>query len=247
MPWPRNVLQHVLSAHQQRTSFIGSLSRSRTSLNLTLSAANTPDPGRRRSISPTHGISRRGRLAKAQKFGSTSNLKLVTEKISGFSVFRGAEESRRQPIMAYAAPDYTNSAIGEEKRHKEESKAGRGGREAKRTPTLDYRRSGIEEETRMEERGDRDREGMKRSSSRSDLKRDVAMEAVVIDLPSLDNSCNEADGDGRSTTTHFSRWGPVRGSNSYCSRGDVPVSQLSTLDFKRALASDKSGPPDSVA
>ncbi|CAK1597370.1 unnamed protein product [Parnassius mnemosyne] len=115
VPWPRNVLQHVLSAYQQRTSFIGSLSRSRTSLNLTLSTSNTPNMDRRRSISPTDyritksavtgtsSTSRRGKLTEPQRYGSTSNLKLVSEKISGFSVFRQSDDFRREPIMAYGS------------------------------------------------------------------------------------------------------------------------------------------------
>ncbi|CAH2062163.1 unnamed protein product, partial [Iphiclides podalirius] len=203
---------------------------SRTSLNLALSsAASTPDPGRRRSISP--GTGRRGRLAKAQKYGSTSNLKLVTEKISGFSVFRGADDGRREPIMAYSTPEHRTGGRGV---IEEESTAARDNRDMKkRHTTYEYSRDDMEE-----------RRGHIHGSRADDRKRDVAMEAVVIDLPSLDGS-SDADGEGR--TGHFSRWGPVRGSNSYSGRGEVPVSQLSTRDFKAALAADKGGSSDSVA
>lgn len=94
---------------------------------------------------------------------------------------------------------------------------------------------------------------MKRSISQQSLKLDRALEAVMIDLPSLENSMKSERSDSTYTIdsnedfeTHFSRWGPVRGSNSY-SNTEVPVSQLSTLNLRKSILSDKSeGPPDSV-
>lgn len=96
---------------------------------------------------------------------------------------------------------------------------------------------------------------LKRSISQQSLKQDIAMEAVVIDMPSLDTSQIDSKYDTyksmASTSTHssegegyFSRWGAFRGSNSYSNAPDVPVSQLSTLNLK-AIA-DKKDVSDSV-
>lgn len=99
---------------------------------------------------------------------------------------------------------------------------------------------------------------MKRSISQQSLKQDRALEAVMIDLPSLDatyNTMRSDRSDSNHTTdsnddleTHFSRWGAVRGSNSY-SNTEVPVSQLSTLNIRKSILIEKSdktdGPPDS--
>ncbi|XP_045540835.1 serine/threonine-protein kinase 10 [Papilio machaon] len=267
-PWPRNVLQHVLSAYQQRTSFIGSLSRSRTSLNLALSTSNTPNMDRRRSVSPNNdyrtsksaassitSTSKRGKLIKAQRYSSTSNLKLVSEKISGFSVFRGSDDIRREPIMAYDMME--NKKIEEEPRKSlERSKpvhkmpiSVRNMSPARVKAKLN--RQSMSEHALLEKNED----VLKRSFSQQNLKQDISMEAVVIDMPSISkydtfksaSTIDSIDIDKDSDATHFSRWGPVRGSNSYSNQGDIPVSQLSTMNFKAALGTDKNGPPDSMA
>ncbi|KPJ02277.1 Serine/threonine-protein kinase 10 [Papilio xuthus] len=266
-PWPRNVLQHVLSAYQQRTSFIGSLSRSRTSLNLALSNSNTPNMDRRRSVSPNNdyrtsksaassvsNTSKRGKLIKAQRYSSTSNLKLVSEKISGFSVFRGSDDVRREPIMAYDMME--NKKIEEEPRKSlERSKpvhkmpiSVRNMSPARVKPKLN--RQSMSEQALLEKNEDL----LKRSVSQQNLKQDIAMEAVVIDMPiskydsfKSNSTIDSVDIDKDSDATHFSRWGPVRGSNSYSNQGDIPVSLLSTMNFKAALGTDKNGPPDSMA
>ncbi|XP_013163491.1 PREDICTED: serine/threonine-protein kinase 10 [Papilio xuthus] len=266
-PWPRNVLQHVLSAYQQRTSFIGSLSRSRTSLNLALSNSNTPNMDRRRSVSPNNdyrtsksaassvsNTSKRGKLIKAQRYSSTSNLKLVSEKISGFSVFRGSDDVRREPIMAYDMME--SKKIEEEPRKSlERSKpvhkmpiSVRNMSPARVKPKLN--RQSMSEQALLEKNEDL----LKRSVSQQNLKQDIAMEAVVIDMPiskydsfKSNSTIDSVDIDKDSDATHFSRWGPVRGSNSYSNQGDIPVSQLSTMNFKAALGTDKNGPPDSMA
>lgn len=102
---------------------------------------------------------------------------------------------------------------------------------------------------------------MRRSISQQSLKQDIALEAVVIDLPSLEpnkydtmkststfatttSDGSEFDFDAV-TSKYFSRWGPVRGSNTYSNTGDVPVSQLSTLNLRKSIISDKNGPSDS--
>lgn len=225
VPWPKNVLQHVLSAYHQRNSFMGTLSRSRTSLNF-LSAANTPNMDRRRSISPpretksaatsAYNSQKRGKLSKATRYASTSNLKLVSEKISGLSVFKADDYGA--PIMAY-----------------EETKQQKKLNRQSMSEHL-LRSSPAEPE-------------IKRSISQQSLKQDIALEAVMIDLPSLDDSkyntiksTSTDSGSLDEKTTHFSRWGPVRGSNSYSNAGDVPVSQLSTLNLKKSIAADKDSP-----
>jgi hypothetical protein len=240
-PWPKNVLQHVLSAYNERHSLIGSLTRSRTSLNF-LSAANTPSLDRRRSISPNrpqsgsqsaYSTTKRGKLTKMQKYGSTSNLKLVSEKISGFSVFNHAEAVKRDPIMAYGdVPKETDP-----KRYKK------------------LNRQSLSENLfkHMEER---EKPDMRRSISQINLKQDVAMEAVMIDLPSLESdkydtfkstsTYGSISQDGsEEETRNFSRWGPTRGSNSYADNYTVPVSQLSTLNLKTTIAVDKEDLQDS--
>lgn len=90
---------------------------------------------------------------------------------------------------------------------------------------------------------------MKRSMSQQSLKQDIAMEAMMIDMPSLEgerydtvkssSTLGSDDSEEGISTRHFSRWGPVRGSNSY-SNTEVPVSQLSTLNLKASIVSDKS-------
>ncbi|KAJ8703800.1 hypothetical protein PYW07_013094 [Mythimna separata] len=240
-PWPKNVLQHVLSAYHQRTSFIGSLSRSRTSLNF-ISAANTPNMDRRKSISPsrttksaagsTNNTTKRGKLTKGHRYASTSNLKLVSDKISGFSVFNNSDDWRREPIMAY----------GDDRQITEE---------IERPKDKKLNRQSMSEHLLKTETT----QTMKRSISQQSLKQDRAMEAVMIDLPSLETSYNTMRSDKSDSTytidsnedleTHFSRWGPVRGSNSY-SNTEVPVSQLSTLNIRKSILSDKvEDPPDS--
>lgn len=239
-PWPKNVLQHVLSAYQQRTSFIGSLSRSRTSLNF-LSAANTPNMDRRRSISPSrttksaatsaNNTTKRGKLTKGHRYASTSNLKLVSDKISGFSVFNSSDDWRREPIMAY----------GDDRQITEE---------AERPKDKKLNRQSMSEHLLKTEIT----QPMKRSISQQSLKQDRALEAVMIDLPSLETPYSTMKSDRSNSTytidsddmeTHFSRWGPVRGSNSY-SNSEIPVSQLSTLNVRKSILSDKAeGPPDS--
>ncbi|XP_047039468.1 serine/threonine-protein kinase 10 isoform X2 [Helicoverpa zea] len=239
-PWPKNVLQHVLSAYQQRTSFIGSLSRSRTSLNF-LSAANTPNMDRRRSISPSrttksaatsaNNTTKRGKLTKGHRYASTSNLKLVSDKISGFSVFNSSDDWRREPIMAY----------GDDRQITEESE---------RPKDKKLNRQSMSEHLLKTEIT----QPMKRSISQQSLKQDRALEAVMIDLPSLETPYSTMKSDRSNSTytidsddmeTHFSRWGPVRGSNSY-SNSEIPVSQLSTLNVRKSILSDKAeGPPDS--
>ncbi|CAF4939873.1 unnamed protein product [Pieris macdunnoughi] len=230
IPWPKNVLQHVLSTYHQRNSFIGSLSRSRTSLNLVLSTANTPNMERRSSspnrltksaASSATNTAKRGRLTKAQKFGSTSNLKLVSEKISGFSVFNN-DEIKRLPIMAY---DDIPREIEEEPKRLERSKPVQ--KKLNRQSLSEQLFKEVNETT------------MKRSMSQLSLK-DVSMEAVMIDMPSLEGRDDSSDDE-----RHFSRWGAVRGSNSYANAPSVPVSQLSTLNLKTQVNKAKS--PDSVA
>lgn len=188
VPMPTNVLQHVLSAYYQRTSFIGSLSRSKTSLNLLGHATE-----RRRSVSPN-----RNKLK--SKFGSTNNLRAD-------KVFSGTD-SRRQPILAY----------GEEFR----------------VPTRPVRaklnRQSISEQLfkQMNEKSD-----MKRSVSQSNLKKDTALEAVVIDVPSGGSSTDSTFRSRSGTNeSHFNRWGVTRGSNTYSDTHAVPVSQLSTVNLR---------------
>lgn len=246
-PWPKNVLQHVLSAYHQRNSFIGSLSRSRTSLNF-LSAANTPNMDRRRSISPNratksaatsaNNTTKRGKLAKSHRYASTSNLKLVSDKISGFSVFNSNDEWRREPIMAYG--DETKITEEPVQRIHKHNK---------------LNRQSMSEQLFKQEAAPQ----MKRSISQQSLKQDRALEAVMIDLPSLETSFDtirSGTSDRSDSTytvdsaddveTHFSRWGPVRGSNSY-SNCEVPVSQLSTLNLRKSIMNERAdGPPDSV-
>ncbi|KOB69237.1 Uncharacterized protein OBRU01_17140 [Operophtera brumata] len=235
-PWPKNVLQHILTVYHQRSSFIGSLSRSRTSLNF-LSTSNTPNMDRRRSQTPTretksaatsaYSTTKRGKLTKTSRYASTSNLKLVSEKISGFSVF--SNEIRREPIMAYDnIPEH---------------------RKIERSKPVDKK---LNRQSMSEHlfKTDMSLQPMKRSISQQSLKQDVALEAVMIDLPSDSSKYNTFKSDSTFSsdtddqTTHFSRWGAVRGSNSYSNSGDTPVSQLSTLDLKKVT--DKSAPPDSV-
>nr|XP_034838054.1 serine/threonine-protein kinase 10 [Maniola hyperantus] len=255
VPWPKNVLQHVLTAYHQRNSFIGSLSRSRTSLNL-ISASNTPNMDRRRSISPmsvrqtksaissTTNTAKRGKLSKPQRYGSTSNLKLVSEKISGFSVFNNSE-IRREPIMAYEESHIQK--IDEEPRKLERSKP------VERTPinsrVKKYNRQSLSEQMFKQVN---ENPVLKRSISQQSLKQDIALEAVVIDMPSLDgrydtyksvasSSTQSSEGEERG----LSRWGAFRGSNSYSNAPDVPVSQLSTLNLK--AVADRKGSHDSVA
>ncbi|KAJ0170042.1 hypothetical protein K1T71_014648 [Dendrolimus kikuchii] len=252
-PWPQNVLQHVLSAYHQRTSFIGSLSRSRTSLNF-LSAANTPNMDRRRSISPinsrisksavtsANNTTKRGKLTAASRYASTSNLKLVSEKISGFSVFNSTEEWKREPIMAF-----------EETKQIEEEP-----RRLGRTKPVDKKLNRQSMSEQLFKSTELSLSPMKRSISQQSLKQDIAMEAVMIDLPSPDNnygtmksnstySDSQGSEDLDVTTTHFSRWGAVRGSNSYSNSGDIPVSQLSTINLKKTIVTAKDGPADSLA
>ncbi|KAI8426786.1 hypothetical protein MSG28_014471 [Choristoneura fumiferana] len=270
-PWPKNVLQHVLTAYHQRNSFMGSLSRSRTSLNLIA----TPNMDRRRSISPDKhyrgtksaatsatNTTKRGKLTKAQKFGSTSNLKLASEKISGFSVFSGSDE-RREPIMAYG-PDFfskqtqerVKSIEEEPRRSLERSKPVANKPVIRKSPKFDKklnRQSLSEQHFKLSETA-----GMKRSISQQSLKQDIALEAVMIDLPSIDGKYDTVKSNSTFATTssqdseseyegistkYFSRWGPVRGSNTYSNSPDVPVSQLSTLNLK-TLKQD--GPTDSA-
>ncbi|CAD0206387.1 unnamed protein product [Chrysodeixis includens] len=240
-PWPKNVLQHVLSAYHQRNSFIGSLSRSRTSLNF-LSAANTPNMDRRRSISPSrasksavtsaNNTTKRGKLTKGQRYASTSNLKLVSEKISGFSVFNSSDDWRREPIMAY----------GDERKITEEK--------IERPKEKKLNRQSMSEHLLKADVT----QPMKRSISQQSLKQDRALEAVMIDLPSLETPYDTMRSDRSNSTytidssedleTHFSRWGAVRGSNSY-SNTEVPVSQLSTLNLKKTII-DRNENRDSV-
>ncbi|XP_053623345.1 serine/threonine-protein kinase 10 isoform X2 [Plodia interpunctella] len=231
--WPKNVLQHVLSAYHQRQSFMGSLSRSRTSLNL-ISASNTPHMNRRRSISP---VKKRDKLTKAQKFGSTSNLKLVSEKVSGFSVFSGSDP-RRAPIMAYDdVPKEMSTKVIQEPTSLDRS----------------YRKHEKINKQSVSEHLFRHLENhsnMKRSISQQSLKQDVALEAVVIDLPSLEESrydtmkststigTDSRDGSEIEFDRGLSRWGQFRGSNSY-SNSDLPVGQLSTLNLKRTIVNEK--------
>lgn len=252
---------------------MGSLSRSRTSLNLIA----TPNMDRRRSISPAKhyrgtksaatsatNTTKRGKLTKAQKFGSTSNLKLASEKISGFSVFSGSDE-RREPIMAYGPDFFTKQtqervkSIEEEPRRSlERSKPVVNKPVIRKSPKFDKklnRQSVSEQHFKLSDAS----AGMKRSISQQSLKQDIALEAVMIDMPSIDSkydtvksnstfattssqdgSENEYDG---ISTKYFSRWGPVRGSNTYSNSPDVPVSQLSTLNLK-TLKQD--GPTDSA-
>lgn len=98
---------------------------------------------------------------------------------------------------------------------------------------------------------------MKRSISQQSLKQDVALEAVMIDLEGskydtmkststfATTSSQDSDIDIEGITSkYFSRWGPVRGSNSYSNSNDVPVSQLSTLNIRKSIMSNKSSDVD---
>ncbi|KAL4714280.1 hypothetical protein ACJJTC_009632 [Scirpophaga incertulas] len=243
-PWPQNVLKNLLASYNQRNSLIGSLSRSRTSLNF-LSAANTPNMDRRRSISPNserisksaassaYNTTKRGKMSKLQKYGSTSNLKLVSEKISGLSVFAG-DEFKREPIMAYG--DVPKETDEDRKEDDKNSKARKKLYRQSMSDSLIMRSNDPE---------------LKKTVSQQNRKQDIAMEAVVIDLPSLEDdkygtvrSSSTIDGsDTDDDTKYFSRWGPVRGSNSYANSHTVPVSQLSTLNLKSTIVAEK---PDSV-
>lgn len=197
---------------------------------------------RRKSISPsratksatgsTNNTTKRGKLSKGHRYASTSNLKLVSDKISGFSVFSNSDDWRREPIMAYG----DNGQIKEE---------------AERPKDKKLNRQSLSEHLLKTDTA----QTMKRSISQQSLKQDRAMEAVMIDLPSLETSYNTMRSDRSDSTytidsnddleTHFSRWGPVRGSNSY-SNTEVPVSQLSTLNVRKSILSDKTeGPLDS--
>ncbi|RVE44508.1 hypothetical protein evm_010837 [Chilo suppressalis] len=263
-PWPKNVLQHVLSAYHQRNSLMGSLSRSRTSLNF-LSAANTPNMDRRRSISPinsretksaassAHNTTKRGKTSKLNKYGSTSNLKLVSEKISGFSVFNSADDVKRDPIMAYGE---VPKEIEEEPRKSiERSRPVDKIASAKRVVNRQSMSSVLIKQ--MDELEPQ----MRRSVSQMNLNDDIAMEAVMIDLPSLEaekygtvksnstfGTISRDGSEGDEESRSFSRWGPVRGSNSYADGHSVPVSQLSTLNLKTTIVVDKlEKPGDSAA
>ncbi|KAI5640798.1 polo kinase kinase domain-containing protein [Phthorimaea operculella] len=166
-PWPKNVLQHVLAAHQQRSSFIGALSRSRTSLHL-LKA--TPPSDRRRSISPAAPATvPRGKLNKTGiRYASTSNLKLVQEKISGFSVFSGPDE-RQKPIMAYGN-DIPISSTHERK-------------SLERSRPVEKRDRKFGQSNSEQTFKEKDLPTMRRSISQQSLKQDIALEAVMIDVP----------------------------------------------------------------
>lgn len=252
--WPKNVLHHVLTNYHQRNSFIGSLSRSRTSLNLI-----TPNMDRRRSISPLRGsksaaasassTTKRGKLTKAQRYGSVSNLKLVSEKISGFSVFTGGDV-RREPIMAYGDDPTASSDSGSDRLATRRSVERQKPLDKKKLPKLNRQSMSEQLFHKLNESV-----GMKRSISQQNLKQDIALEAVVIDLPSIDGkdmmeSCSTdsregSDFDVDAVSSKFSRWGAIRGSNSYSD--SVPVGQLSTLNLRASLASNRSNEqPDSA-
>lgn len=255
-PWPKNVLQHVLSAYQQRTSFIGSLTRSRTSLNLI-----TTPTDRRKSVSPpkwqqgskslaasANSTTKRNRITKADRHGSTTNLRLVSEKISGFSVFRPDDYMRRDPIMAYGSEVSGNSSRRSSGDVLESRGVGRSKTRDKRSPKSNAKlnRQSMSEQLfkKLNTEGETK---MKRSISQQSLKQDISMEAVVIDVPydSRYNTMKSNSTFGSSSLSDvddsksFSRWGPVRGSNSYSNAGDVPVSQLSTLNLRASLKADK--------
>lgn len=262
VPWPKNILQHVLSAYHQRNSFIGSLSRSRTSLNL-MATSNTPNMERRRSISPSNraksalsnSTSKRGKLTKGSRYASTSNLKQVSEKISGFSVFSGSDEIRREPIMAYGN-EIPKESRRQVKHIEEEPK-----RSLERSKPVDKdvkdKRLNRQSMSAQLLKTTEAISPMKRSISQQSLKQDVALEAVMIDLPLTiegnkydtmnststfaTTSSQDSDIDIEGITAkYFSRWGPVRGSNSYSNSNDVPVSQLSTLNIRKSIMSNKS-------
>ncbi|GBP32649.1 hypothetical protein EVAR_16811_1 [Eumeta japonica] len=257
-PWPKNVLHHVLAVHQQRNSLIGSLSRSRTSLHL-LGVSSTPTMERRRSISPVsrgtksaatsaYNTTKRGKLSKAQHYASTSNLKLVSEKISNFSVF-APPEINREPILAYGDIKKANEPKMRVKTPAMKEAI---------TKAKINRQSMSEHLLKQHNKENEESSGMKRSISQLSLKKDREMEAVMIDLPSLednrqydtirslDSGSIDLDGDSSKPTTNFSRWGPVRGSNSYSNSDVPPVSQLSTLNLRRSIASNKSARDDSA-
>ena len=208
-----------------------------------MSAANTPNMDRRKSISPNrasksaaasaNNTTKRGKLTKGHRYASTSNLKLVSEKISGFSVFNNSDDWRREPIMAFGDDRQIQEEIIERPKEKK------------------LNRQSMSEHLLKTETT----QTMKRSISQQSLKQDRALEAVMIDLPSLDTTYNTMRSERSDSNytidsnddleTHFSRWGPVRGSNSY-SNTEIPVSQLSTLNIRKSILSDKiEGPPDS--
>lgn len=244
---------------------MGSLSRSRTSLNL-IAKSNTPNMERRRSISPTNransalsnSTSKRGKLSKGTRYASTSNLKQVSEKISGFSVFSGSNETRREPIMAYGKeiPKETHRKV---KRIEEEPRRSLERSQHVEKDVKDKRLNRQSMSAQLLKTTDTI-QPMKRSISQQSLKQDVALEAVMIDLPSIEGNKydtikstnsfattsshdSDVDIDGM-TSKGFSRWGPVRGSNSYSGSNDVPVSQLSTLNIRKSIMSNKSNDID---
>lgn len=217
---------------------------------------------RRRSISPpnransalTNSTSKRGKLTKGSRYASTSNLKQVSDKISGFSVFSGSDEMRREPIMAYG--------------HDIPTELRRNAKNIEEEPRRSLDRSKRIEKEVNDKRLNRQSMSaqllkttenippMKRSISQQSLKQDVALEAVMIDLPSIEGNKydtmkststfattssqdSDIDIDGI-MSQHFSRWGPVRGSNSYSGSNDIPVSQLSTLNIRKSIMSNKS-------
>lgn len=221
---------------------------------------------RRRSISPLNraksallnSTPKRGKLTKGSRYASTSNLKQVSEKISGFSVFSGSDEIRRQPIMAYGNEIPTESR--------------RNAKNVEEEPRKNLERSKPIEKEVKDKRLNRQSMSaqllkttepiprIKRSISQQSLKQDVALEAVMIDLPSTEGnkydtmkststfattSSQDSDIDiDAITSSYFSRWGPVRGSNSYSGSNDIPVSQLSTLNLRKSIMSNKSNKND---
>ncbi|XP_050359321.1 serine/threonine-protein kinase 10 isoform X2 [Nymphalis io] len=264
VPWPKNVLQHVLTAYHQRNSFMGSLSRSRTSLNLAISNATTPNMDRRRSISPSNNFrltksaassatntTKRGKLTKAQRYGSTSNLKLVSEKISGFSVFSGPD-IKRDPIMAY---DEVPVERRVQKIDEEPKKTFERSKPVERVPITVRSNKKMNRQSLSENlfKQVNDTSTIKRSISQQSLKQDIALEAVMIDMPSIDDDKYNtyksitSNSSQNSEDAYLSRWGAVRGSNSYSNSSNVPVSQLSTLNLKAVTTEKTKDPPDSVA
>lgn len=221
---------------------------------------------RRRSISPSNraksalsnSTSKRGKLTKGSRYASTSNLKQDSDKNSRFSVFSGADEIRREPIMAYG------NEIPTEHRRKvkyieEEPRKNLG--HSKPLEKDDYcvvknKRLNRQSMSAQLLKTTENIAPMKRSISQQSLKQDVALEAVMIDVPSDDvnkydtmkststfatTSSHDSDIDiDGITSKYFSRWGPVRGSNSYSGSNDIPVSQLSTLNIRKSIMSNKS-------
>lgn len=165
---------------------------------------------------------------------------------------------RREPIMAYG-DDVASSDSGSASRRSSKDRLDPRKSIERSKPVEKKRQAKLNRQSMSEQLFHRLNEDveLKRSISQQNLKQDISMEAVVIDLPSMDGKYDRAESSstfGNSTDSregsdvdvdgvsseYFSRWGPVRGSNSYSDTQSVPVSQLSTLNLRASIVSNKS-------